>query len=182
MAHRLTSLQIGASTLSPGSRGYSVNSLTSRRTYRPLTIPRPTARPNKSTKSLNNIFASSSTTSRMTGSTCYLFQSSPTTTPNIWLQALLCFLQIRVSTHNSKYLSNQFLPKVLMKWHRILRNYTSTFTNSFNTQSSSTNVTLKTITSPSPISKSATWFGSTHEIFGQDDPRRSLIVDTSGHS
>ena len=96
------------------------------------TIPRPMARPNKSTKSLNNIFAFSSTTSRMTGSTCYPLQSLPTTTLSIRLQVSLHFSQIRVSTHNLKYLSNQFLLKVLMSWHQILRNCTSTSVNSFN--------------------------------------------------
>ena len=118
----------------------------------------------------------------MTGSTYYPSQSSPTTTLSTQLPLLLCFLQIRVSTHDSKYLSTQFLLKVLTRWHRILRNCTSTSMNSFNAQSSSMNVTLKTITSPFQISKSVTWFGLTRETFRQDNPQRSLTPNTLGHS
>ena len=156
MAHQLTSFRIGESILFPGSGGHSVDSLTSRQTYPLPTILRLMARPNKSTKSLNNTFASLSTTSRTTGSTYCPLQSLPTTTLSIRLPVSLRFLQIRVSTRDSKYLSTQFLPKVLTRWHRILRNCTSTSANSFNAQSSSTNVTLRIVASPSPISKSVT--------------------------
>ena len=107
-------------------------------------------------------------------------QSSPTTTLSTQLPVSLRFSQIRVS--DSKYLSTQFLPKVLMRWHRLLRNCTSTSVTSFNAQSSSTKDTPKTIASQFPISKSVTWFGSTREISGQDDPQKSLIVITSGRS
>ena len=156
MVHRLTSFRIGASILSPSSGDHSVNSSTSRRTYRQPTIPRPTARPNESTKSSSNIFASLLTTSRTTGSTCYPSQSLPTTILSIWLPVLLRFSQPRVSTHDLKYLSIQFLLKVLTRWHPILRNCTSTSTNSFSVRLNSTNVTPRAVAYQFPISRSVT--------------------------
>jgi hypothetical protein len=75
------SFQIEGNTSPPVSGHHSVNSSESRATSQLPTTPKPMAKPNESTRSLNNTFGYISITSKMTGSTSYPSLNLPTTTP-----------------------------------------------------------------------------------------------------